>query len=434
MISPIIYRPLRWRNRTNDLKFRTGASEGERTVWIFSFTPVCTEPRVLRQCQALVDAGWRVVVFGHDGRTEVPDEWHFAELSRSSPYSYVHRIGLLAIRSLGMRLARDASSERLRRLGAKFVQGGTHGYRWIKREVMRFAWEHPELAPDLVISHDYFSAEVGHACARHFGARFTVDCHEYARGQYMHDPVWVKNVQPHVQRLQDIYLSRCDGVTTVCQGIAELLDAEQQLKRPVQVVRSVPFRNIQPFRPTGERITVLYLGEIYYMRGLHKAIKSMPLWRPEFDFVMQGNVDPAYGEYLTRLASDLGLSGRVQIRSPVPFDQIVPSANQADIGYFVHKDLSPQKRFVLPNKYFEYVMAGLALCVSNLPEMARFVHQYDFGLLVDDYDEKAIAATINAFTPETIDAMKKRSIAAAEELNWDREQNRMLDFYRDLAI
>ena len=78
------------------------------------------------------------------------------------------------------------------------------------------------------------------------------------------------------------------------------------------------------------------------------------------------------------------MSERLTIEPPVPFDQIVPAANRADIGYFVHLDTSPQRRFVLPNKFFEYVMAGLALCVSDLPEMARLVRQYDMGVLVPE--------------------------------------------------
>lgn len=432
VINPFLYRPRRWRDPNNHLAFRPGTSTGNRTAWVFSYTPVCTEPRVLRQARALVDAGWRVVVFGFDGRAEVPAEWHYVRLPVDNPYAIQVRYALKLLRAAGLALTRWGVTAGMRMLGARLHHACFPAYRWYRREVARFAEQHPELAPDLVVSHDYFTADVGYACAQRFGAKFTVDCHEYARGQYMHDESWVRWVRPYVTLIQDRYLSRTDAVTTVCQGIAELLDNEQELSRPVTVVRSVPFRNIQPFRPTGERITVIYLGEIYYMRGLHKAIQSMPLWRPEFDLVLQGNLQPGYGERLMEIARERGVADRVTIRPPVPFDEIVPSANKADIGYFVHKDLSPQKRFVLPNKYFEYVMAGNALCVSDLPEMARLVHQYGFGKLVPAYDEQAIADVINSFDRATIDAMKRKSIAAAEELNWEQEQHRMLSLYEEI--
>ena len=210
------------------------------------------------------------------------------------------------------------------------------------------------------------------------------------------------------------------------------MNKEQVLRRPVQVVRSVPFYVSMPFRPTGETITVLYHGDIHYTRGLHKAVKSMAMWRPEFRLLIRGNGDAGYIERLRELAREHGVADRLTIEPAVPFDRIVPEANKADIGYFVHKDVSPQKRFVLPNKYFEYIMAGLALCVSDLPEMARLVHQYGFGKLVPEYDEAVIANVINSFDRPTIDAMKQRSIEAAKELNWEVEQVRMLGLYNEL--
>jgi glycosyltransferase involved in cell wall biosynthesis len=232
--------------------------------------------------------------------------------------------------------------------------------------------------------------------------------------------------------LQDYFLSRADAVTTVCEGIARLLDREQELRRPVRVVRSVPFYTPQPFRPTGDTIIVLYHGEIYRSRGLHLAVRSMRLWRPEFRLLLRGYSDPSYVEELWRIARDAGVEGRVTIEPPVPFDQIVPAANRADIGYFVHQDISPQRRFVLPNKFFEYVMAGLALCVSDLPEMANLVKRFGFGQLVEACEEEAIAAAINSLDRQRIDAMKRRSIEAARELSWESEKQRMLSLYEEL--
>lgn len=403
-----------------------------RTAWIISFTPVSSEPRVLRQAAALIEAGWRVVVFGNAGRTPPPAEWYFCCLPEKVPYSpFVRRMSRLS-QAAGAGLAKWALVPTIKMLGSRLYFWSHGSYRWRQKVIEKFLFDNPHLRPQLVISHDYFTCAAGYSIARTAGAKFAVDCHEYARGQYMHDPKWVALVRPAVSSFQDYYLAKADAVTTVCDGIANLLRSEQELKRGVTVVRSVPFRNMQHFRPTGEIINVLYLGDIHYIRGLHKAIKSMVMWRPEFHLVLQGGGDPRYIDALKSLAAERGLSDRVHIRPPVLFDEIVPSANTADIGYFVHKDLSPQKRFVLPNKFFEYVMAGLALCVSDLPEMARLVRKYDLGRLVADYDEKAIAAVINGFDRASIDAHKKRSLAAAAELNWDVEKTKMLSLYESI--
>lgn len=427
--------------------YRPGTSQGRRTAWIVSYTPVAKEPRVIRQAQALVEAGWRVFVFGYEGPTDCPESWHFVQLQcgfpDKPPTSFTVSLLLRAMRRLrmmmmrvlrfvGLLVARFAPLGKLRQRGARFYQRMIQQYRWNRGVIQNFLDKHPEASPDLVISHDYFTCDIGYEVAVRCDAKFAVDCHEYARGQYMHDPRWVRWHRHYVIGMLDYYLSRADAVTTVCEGIAHLLDAEQVLRRPVRVVRSVPFFLPQPFRPTGDVITVLYHGEIFRTRGLHFAVGSLRLWRPEFRLVLRGYSDPAYVAELWRIARQNGVEGRLSIEPPVTFDQIVPAANQADIGYFVNLDTSPQQRFVLPNKFFEYVMAGLALCVSDLPEMARLVRQYDMGVLVPECDEQAIADSINCLDRKRIDAMKHKSIAAARELNWEAEQHQMLSLYEEL--
>jgi len=414
-----------------------------RTAWIISYTPVCKEPRVIRQAMAMRDAGWRVVVFGLAGPAACPDWWNHVplpeSLTRQRPDWRPARLAqifleqkLVPVRHAGLVLASSKLPAVLQQTAARSYERLIEGFECKRRVIREYARTRPEMKPALVLCHDYFTADVAWWVARRFKARLAIDCHEYAPGQYVQDPHWVRWHRPLVVALQKYYLRRADAVTTVCEGIAGLLNAEYKVRRPVCVVRSTPFYNEQPLRPVGDRITVLYHGEIYASRGLHFLVRSMPLWRPEFCLVLRGYSDPSYVEELWRIASDLGVAGRVSIEPPVAFDQIVPAANRADIGYFVHQDISPQRRFVLPNKFFEYVMAGLALCVSDLPEMARLVRQYDLGVLVADCSEQTIADAINSFDRERIDAYKQRSVAAARELNWEAERRHLLSLYEEL--
>lgn len=299
-------------------------------------------------------------------------------------------------------------------------------------DVLRLAKEHPDLSPDLVISHDYFTCMLGHKLSVLYNAKFVIDSHEYAREQFMSDNKWIKIHRPYVVAAQDYYFSHADAVTTVCEGIAKLLNSEQQLKRPVVAVRSVPFKETQAFREVSNTINVLYHGNITYARGLHKAIESMPKWKKEFNLVIRGEGDDNYISYLLELSKKLNVNERIKIELPVPFDQIISCANKADIGYFVHENISKQKQFTLPNKFFEYVMSGLALCVSDLPEMKKITEKYNLGKLVNNYDVESIANTINSFNKENIESYKKSSLLAAKELNWDEEKKIMLDLYNNI--
>lgn len=408
-----------------------GCNQG-RVAWIVSFTGVSNEPRVLRQARALTDSGWRVVVLGYDGHSERPKEWGFVRLPASAPYASSTFKLLKVMQAVGMLILLYLPKFKVS--GARMYHRGISNWRYIRTESLRILKENPEIKPDLVISHDFFTCDTGYSLAEKSGAKFSVDCHEYSTGQYMDSKKWVKFQRPYVVAMQDYFLSRAQVVTTVCDGIANLLNQEHRLQRDVVVVRSVPFKRVQEFKPAGEKITVLYHGDVSYARGLQKAIQSMPLWRSEFHLLIRGAGDEKHVSFLRELAVDLGVSERLVIEGPVSFDDIIPRANEADIGYFVHRDISPQKRFTLPNKFFEYIMAGVALCVSDLPEMAAIVNRHKCGLLVSDYDENVIAHVINSFDHDSINRFKKASIEAAEELNWNSEGRRMVEAYENVFI
>lgn len=410
-----------------EMFIREPIAEG-RCVWIISYTPASDEPRLLRQAWSYRGAGWNVVVAGYDGASDRPVDWHYLRLDDSwSRTGRAVRIALRGQRLVGRLLYRDLRSvPALAQWGARLTCDGQPHWRRHRREIVRIARANPELRPDLVIAHDPPTCAAAQALADWAGAPWMIDAHEYGRGQYTHDPAWLADRRWLAIALQEHYFRRAGAVTTVCDGIAALLDSEEVMQRPATVIRSVPLAQPQPFRPCGERITVLYHGIVSEDRGLEEAVRSLPMWRPEFSFVIRGSGEARVVDRLHGMARELGVSERLRIEPPVPFGQIVPAANRADIGYFVQGDFSPQKRFTLPNKFFEYVMAGLCLCVADLPEMAALVRRHDMGSLVASTDPVTIAAAINALTRPQIDAAKRAAILASQELAWEREQERLL--------
>jgi glycogen synthase len=409
-----------------------GAAAGRRTAWVLSYTGVSNEPRVRRQADALINSGWHVVVCGFDGHSPRPDQWTYIRLPDSDRFSPRTSQLLRFLHGAGIIVAVYARPKAVAAAGALVSHWCTRNWLHIKVCMLQIARREADLQPDLVIANDYYTCDVAYAICRISGAKFVVDSHEYAVEQSSHDPRWVKWTQPVVRAVEAHYLARADLVTTVCEGIADLLNADHRLRRPALVIRSVPLARPQPFRPTGERIEVLYHGGIWHERQLHTAIESMRLWRPEFDLIMRGDGDPAYVAELRRVVARYGLERRVFFEAAVPFDQIIPEANKADIGYFSYNNFSPQSEYVLPNKFFEYVMAGLALCVVDFAEMGKLTRRYGFGKLIPEHSPQAIAQTINSFTREEIDRLKKASIAATKDLNWDHEKERLLTAYNDL--
>jgi glycosyltransferase involved in cell wall biosynthesis len=264
-----------------------------------------------------------------------------------------------------------------------------------------------------------------------------LDCHEYAREQYNFDNHpdpqarfdWLFVARPLCDALQSEYYRKADAVSTVSDGIADLLQQDYRLPKRTSVIRSTSFYEELPFRPCSERIEILYHGLIDQSRNLDVAIRSMAMWRPEFHFVIRGPANPEYEVELLALARRLGVQDRVTIEPPVAFSELVRAANASDVGYCVVENYSAQRQFAAPNKFFEYMMAGLALVFTDTTEQAKINNTYGNGLLVGSLDPKVIAQAINSLTRDRIDEMKKRSLAAAKELCWEQESVKLVEAY-----
>lgn len=405
-----------------------------RTAWLLSYTGVSDEPRVLRQAQALIRAGWQVVVAGHDGRSPRPSEWRYIRLAHTvPPRSLQRRLWQLGQRELGRAACIHlAGWPAIAQAGARSIYRSLPLWSAAQDDILAAAERASNLRPDLVVAHDYHTCPPAAELARRTGALFVVDCHEYARDEYPDNPRWMARERPFVMALQDDYLARADAVTTVSAGIARLLDHDQRLKRPVTTIRSLPFYAPMALRPIGETIEVLYHGVVAPERGLEVSIQSVRDWKPEYRLTIRGNGDSAYIEALKVLSRESGVAGRVLFEPAVPFGEIIPAANRADIGLFVQSDLSPQKRLALPNKFFEYVMAGLALCVADLPEMAALLQRHQLGVLVPDLRPDAVAGAINSLSRDGIMHYKAQALVAARLLNWENEQQIMIALFDEL--
>jgi glycosyltransferase involved in cell wall biosynthesis len=400
--------------------------DSRRHALIVSLTPVSGEPRVLRQARALHEAGWKVSVAGFRGRGTPPDFWRYIEVDHVLP-DRVAWWSSVVQRNL------DLMGSRAEKLRSRFRDSAAERSYW-SRPGYEGIYQHLAYVDpgdyDLILAHDWFTAPLAERLAEKQGVPYSIDLHEYARGQYMSRRIWRLVDRPWVHAMQKRYLPRAAALTTVCDGIADLIHDEYDLTERPTVVRSVAQYQDLPVRPTGEGVTALYHGILAPARGLEESIASAPLWDPGIRLVIRGPGPASYVAELRNLIERGGVGDRVTVEDPVPAAEMIERANaDADIGFFVQPDHSPQKRFALPNKFFEYVTARLALCVSDLPEMARLVREHDLGVLVPEPSPEGIAAALNALDRKAIDRFKRRSDDAAAVLNWDVEKQVMLRLY-----
>jgi glycosyltransferase involved in cell wall biosynthesis len=436
---------------------------------------IADDPRVRRQAEAFHRAGWKVVAVGLPGAKSPPPEW--SVLTRDDVVSVAVRepTALAAPSVKGMqtrpkswmrqillrkfRIARsplfateverpNVDSRAKKHIGRALSLLGRlrYGLRLLAIRIRpelaeKVYWRWSQNIHDIYacgrrvdaavwLANDWNMLPVAARLAREKRGIYGYDTHEFAVEEYAENRTWRLVHRPMVGAIERQFIGGAAVVSAVSSGIAERLDALYRLPRPTLTIRNTTdFEEVAFRRTRRDRIEVLYHGIVVPNRGIEAAVESVALWRPEFSLTIRGPENPAFSPILRDRIAALGLEKRVRLVPPVPMTALVREASSFDVGFFALPGHSRHNEFALPNKFFEYVMAGLALCTTDLPEMSRLIRQYDLGVTIAAAEPEAMAAAVNALDPDRIDRFKLNALAAARELCWERESQRLVGAY-----
>lgn len=390
----------------------------DKIACIVTQREIARQPRIRRETDVLEKLGYRIISVGADSDLPPPPDWHHVSVDY-----YTNSL-------TRFEYARLLAARRLSGHVPEIVDRVTSMWPGSAR-----CWEAIQtLRPTLVIAHNHHLLPEAARLARACGVPFTVDLHEHSTGMEVQDPVWRLFERPYIRAVLKKYLPLAAHITTVSEGLADAYASEFHLAARPTVVRNTPNFEAVPFRPCRERIELLYHGIATPNDLLETVIRSVPLWRPEFCLRLRCGGKPDHVCSLKYLIKKLDLGGRIAVEDMVPMDQVVRAANRSDIGVFITDRTMPQRAFVLPNKLFEYIMGGVALCVSDLPDMAAIVRDHGLGVLISQETPETLASMINGLDRDRIDQYKRNALKAARALNWDAEQEKLRAIYQDGAL
>ncbi|MFQ5568681.1 MAG: glycosyltransferase family 4 protein [Rhodothermales bacterium] len=283
---------------------------------------------------------------------------------------------------------------------------------------------------------DLYTLPAMHAAARQQGGRLVYDARElYPFVAATAGRPWVRWFW---RMVEGRHIHRADAVFTVSDSIAEKLSRMYGVPRPT-VLHNVPVnRDVTPSNylraQTGaspETVVLLHQGHIQKGRGcalLADAMRDIP--GAVLVFLGGGPLKPV----LQQQVETTGLHHRIYFLDPVPPDALLPITASADIGITLLEDTCLNHRFALPNKLFEYVMAGLPVLASDLPEIRGVVDTFGVGCLVDPADRTGLVKTLQRM----VDDREARARWSAqtrqvfETFNWSTASQRLTRTYQDL--
>ncbi len=280
---------------------------------------------------------------------------------------------------------------------------------------------------DLIISNDIETLPFALKIAN--GAKVLLDAHEYTPRQFEDRFLWSFFLKNYKEYLCKKYIKKCDIVITVSEGIANEYGNNYGVM-PIIITNACEYLDIKP-QPTDEQnIKLMHHGYTIPSRKLEIMIEMMNYLDKRFSLdLMLVNSNPGYFKFLKAFANN---KSNIRFLEPVPIDKIVMFINRYDIGIFILPPTNLNYRYALPNKFFEFIQARLAVAIGPSPEMAKIVNRYNLGIVSDGFKPETVAKELNELTKDKIEYYKCRSDKFAQKLSFERNRQKFENLVVDL--
>ena len=214
---------------------------------------------------------------------------------------------------------------------------------------------------------------------------------------------------------------------TVSESIADEFhrryDVNYETIRNLPVMK--PFDEIQ----NAEKF-ILYQGAVNEARGFEYLIPAMEWVNCRLVICGDGN----FMAQLKRLIMDNKLENKIELKGMLPPEEIRKISQQATIGIALAEKEGLNQWLALPNKFFDYVHAGLPQITMDYPEYRKINKQFEVAVLINDLAPKRIAYAINNLLEDEVlyRKLKDNCLGARQELNWQQEGKKLISFYQSV--
>lgn len=289
---------------------------------------------------------------------------------------------------------------------------------------------------DVVHVHDLPCLAAGLDLAQRWQVPLVYDAHELYYAQDVLSP----RLQRRYYRLERSLIHKVTVAITVNEFIAELMAKRYGCRTPEVIYNATDLPPATPGpqpRPLRERLPgdgpiLLYQGWISGERNIGTLIRAMAEVPPPARLAIIG-----YGaeeEALQRLAAENGVAGRVAFLGRVPSAEMLRYTVDADLGLIPYLPIDDNHRYCSPNKFFEYVLAGVPILAHNLAFFRAMGQRHGVVHCGDLSTPSTAARAIRELLEgDRLAKMRQRCQEAGPSLSWRVEGEKLLRIYAGLS-
>jgi len=214
---------------------------------------------------------------------------------------------------------------------------------------------------------------------------------------------------------------------TVCQSLAN--EFKKNYGADYKVIRNVPV--LSPISTKNKNVKVLiYQGAVNKGRGLEKLARAMQ----NIEAVLWVCGDGNFMNEMKEAVKKYNIAEKVIFWGMLSPEELKKKAEDAYIAINPFEKTGLNQYLSLSNKFFDYIHSLLPQVTMNYPEYANINLEFEVALLIDDLEPASISNSINRLLSDSTlyDQLKENCIRARKELNWQKEEKKLLTFYDNL--
>lgn len=249
------------------------------------------------------------------------------------------------------------------------------------------------------------------------------DSHEYFTE--MEEIVTRPSIQKIWQGIEKFVLPQTKYAYTVCESIADIY--KKLYGVPFATVRNVAQKKALNSLPhQQEPLYFIYAGAVNEGRGLEEMIIAFQYIKAELWICGEGDVLPQ----LKILVNSLNLNEKVKFLGYVLPQKLHELTLKAYAGFLLLQNKGKSYYYSLANKFFDYMHAGIPQITINFPEYRTINEKYQFAHLIDlDVEAIVEAANLLLNQKDYYEQLRQNALKAQNELNWEKEKEKLLLFY-----
>jgi len=223
---------------------------------------------------------------------------------------------------------------------------------------------------------------------------------------------------------------------TVCRPIAQ--EFERMYGVHYEVIRNVPFRPPEstqlaagpPSTPSDTAGHLLYQGAVNEGRCFETLIPAMKEVALPLHIYGNGN----FLEQTRRLIEQHQLGQQVLLKGKLEPEALRSITAKAYAGITLFENNGKSNYLSLANRFFDYIQAGIPQLCVNYPAYREINEQWEVALLIEDTSAASISRGLNLLLndPVLYKRLQRNCLEAAAVLNWEREEQTLLNFYHQL--